>query len=102
MLQVRHCVCMHVPRLIGFLFSFSFPYTPEFTISIPSHSFFPHFIFPVFEYFYSIMSRNANDANVGPALQSSGVKKTSRVGVANAAIGARVIDIEIDRRVPSW
>lgn len=51
---------------------------------------------------FPIMSYNANDANVNPAVPCSGVEETSQIADVNAASNTRMTDIDIGRRVRSW
>lgn len=48
------------------------------------------------------MRNQANDANFGPAVQSSGAEETSKVVDASVASDNPVTDIKVDREVPRW
>lgn len=50
---------------------------------------------------FFVMSHDANDENVDPAVSSSKVEGTSQVEGTNAASNTRVTDIEINREVTS-
>lgn len=102
MSRVGHGKYIQVPVLTRLSFAISSPHTPVFTITILSIFFCHHFFFLLFSYPSSIMSRNRNDTNIGPAVPPSRAEDTSQVVDASAASGTRVGDIDIDRGVRSW
>lgn len=48
------------------------------------------------------MSHDARGTKGQTAVPASGVEETSQIANAKAANGTWVVDIKMDRRVPSW
>lgn len=101
--QVRSCVYILALVLTRLSFSFLSSHTTVFTITFLYHSSLSISFLLLFSIFlFFIMSHNASDTIVDPAVLVSRGKEASQVANANASSDTRVTDVDIDLGVASW
>lgn len=93
-------ICRYPDRLVDHFFSFLHVTVIIFTLRVTSIFF--QLLFSFSNFSHSTISHNADDTQAPAAAPSESVEDTSQVANIKVVSGVPVVDIEIDRGVPSW